>query len=173
MRRIVRSLNRRSAAPARRSRRREAGELLVETMMTVAIIGIAFVAVFAAVFTSLRIADYAGKTSKADTVVRAFAEAMKKPDGSSAYVPCTTAGGTVTYPAWPVPIEYPNYTATITQIRYLTGYSAGAPVWATTCPATDLGLQELTLKATGPINDPAVRGTETVTITKRDSRGDL
>jgi type II secretory pathway pseudopilin PulG len=173
MRTIVRSLNRRPVALARRVRRSQSGELLVETMITVAIIGIAFVAVFAAVFTSLRIADYAGKASKATTVVRAFAESMKKPDGTSTYVPCTTTGGAVTYPAWPVPSEYPNYTATITQIRYLTGYSAGAPVWSNTCPAADLGLQELTLKVTGPINDPAVRATETVTITKRDARGDL
>lgn len=142
-------------------------------MITVAIIGIAFVAVFSAVFTSLRIADYSSKTSKADAVVRAYAEEMKKPDGASAYIPCTVAGGTVAYPAWTAPVPYDKYEASVKQIRYLTGYSSGQPVWADTCPAADLGLQEITLSATGPINDPAVKGTETVVITKRDARGDL
>jgi type II secretory pathway pseudopilin PulG len=161
-----------------RSARPEAGELLVETMMTVAIIGIAFVAVFGAVFTAIRIADKATKTSKADAVVRAYAEELKKPDGLSTYVPCTVAGGTVTYPAalnpWTPPAPYATqYTATIKQIRYLTGYTAGVPQWSTTCPAADLGAQELTLSATGPVSDPAVRGTEQVVITKRDARNDL
>jgi type II secretory pathway pseudopilin PulG len=151
----------------------ESGELLVETLMTVAIVGIAFVAVIGAVFTSIRIADYAGKTSSANTVVRAFAEDMKKPDGAQAYVPCTTPGGTVTYPAWTPPDPYTDYTASITKIRYLTGYVGGVATWSDTCPAIDLGTQEITLSATGPLNDPSVKGTETVTITKRDARGDL
>jgi type II secretory pathway pseudopilin PulG len=169
--------NRWPRALAARRNRSEAGELLIETLMTVAIIGISFVAVFSAVFTSIRIADYASKISKADAVVRAYAEAMKAPDGASAYVPCTVAGGTVSYPAamnpWTPPAQYSQYSATIKQIRYLTGYAAGVPTWSATCPATDLGSQEITLSATGPINDPAVRGTETVVITKRDARGDL
>lgn len=151
----------------------ESGELLVETITTVAIMAIAFVAILGAVFTSIRIADYAGKSSSANTVVRAFAETMKEPTGTYAYVPCTTAGGTVTYPAWTPPSDYSQYVGEITQIRYLTGYVNGVPQWSNVCPATDLGAQELTLRATGPINDPAVKGTETVTITKRDARADL
>jgi type II secretory pathway pseudopilin PulG len=147
--------------------------MLVETLMTVAIVGIAFTAVIGAVFTSIRIADYAGKSSKANTVVRAYAEAMKKPDGTYQYVPCTVAGGTVTYPAWTPPSQYDHYEASIAQIRYLTGYAAGVPTWSSTCPAVDQGTQEITLSVTGPTNEPAVRGTERVTITKRDARGDL
>jgi type II secretory pathway pseudopilin PulG len=153
--------------------RGEAGELLVETLTTVAIVGIAFVAVIGAVFTSIRIADYAGKASKASTVVRAYAEEMKKPDGTATYRPCTLAGGTVTYPTWTPPAPYAQYQASVTSIRYLSGYSAGAPTWSATCPATDQGTQELKLTVTGPMNDPAVRSTESVTITKRDARGEL
>jgi len=167
-------------ALARRFRRSEAGETLIETLMTVAIMGIAFTAVFGAIWTSIRVADYASKTSKADTLVRAFAEDMKQRDGDAAYVPCTTAGGTVTYPAWTVPLEYRNptsgvplYTATITKIQYLSGYSNGVPQWSNTCPASDLGAQQLTLSATGPVTDPTVRGTESVTITKRNATGDV
>lgn len=179
VRTVARRLPPRSrGAGTRRFTRAEAGELLVETMMTVAIIGIAFVAVFGAVFTAIRIADRTSKTSKADAVVRAYAEEMKQPDGLATYVPCTVAGGTVTYPAavnpWTPPDPYrAEYTATIKQIRYLTGYTAGVPQWSSTCPAVDRGAQELTLSATGPISDPAVRGTEQVVITKRDARNDL
>jgi hypothetical protein len=162
---------------ARSAPDRQAGELLVETMMTVAIIGISFVAVFSAVFTAIRIADYTAKTSKADAVVRAYAEVVKSPD--IAYVPCASAGSTVTYPAtinpWTPPAPYNvQYSGSIIKIRYLSGYSAtGVPTWSNTCPATDLGTQEITLRATGPLNDPSVKGSEQVVITKRDARGDL
>ena len=73
-----------------------------------------------------------------------------------------------------MPSQYAaNYTATITKVRYLSGYYAGVPVWSDTCPAADKGAQEITLSATGPTDAPAVRGTEQVVITKRDARGDL
>jgi type II secretory pathway pseudopilin PulG len=160
-------------APASPAGSREAGELLVETLITVAIVGIAFSAVIGAVMTSLRIADEADKMSKANTVVRAYAEDMKEPAGTYAYVPCTAAGGTVTYPAWTPPATYQHYQASIEQIRYLNGYSGGLPVWSDTCPATDQGTQEITLAVTGPMNEPDRRTTERVTITKRDARGDL
>jgi Tfp pilus assembly protein PilV len=167
-------------ALARRFRHSEAGETLIETLMTVAIMGIAFTAVFGAIWTAIRVSDYASKTSKADTLVRAFAEDMKQRDGDATYIPCTTAGGTVTYPAWTVPQEYRNpttgvplYTATVTKIRYLSGYSSGVPQWSNTCPAVDLGAQELTLSAFGPITDPKVHGSESVTITKRNATGDV
>jgi type II secretory pathway pseudopilin PulG len=160
-------------APVAGLRNAEAGELLVETLITVAIVGIAFVAVMGAVMTSLRIADESEQMSKANTVVRAFAEDMKGPAGTYHYVPCTTAGGTVTYPAWTPPATYAQYQASVQQIRYLNGYDAGKPVWSDTCPATDQGTQELTLAVTGPMNEPDRRTTERVTITKRDARGDL
>jgi len=141
--------------------------------MTVAIVGIAFVAVLGAVMTSLRIADQAENMSKADTVVRAFSEDMKEPAGTYAYVPCATPGGTVTYPAWTPPATYQHYEASIQQIRYLSGYDAGKPVWSDTCPATDQGTQEITLAVTGPMDEPDRRSTERTMITKRDARSDL
>lgn len=164
---------RRIGRPRRAAGSGEAGELLVETLITVAIVGIAFVAVMGAVMTSLRLADQAEKMSKANTVVRAFAEDMKTPTGTFQYVPCTTTGGTVTYPAWTPPTKYQHYQASIEKIRYLSGYVAGKPVWSDTCPATDLGAQEITLAVTGPMNQPDRQSTERVTITKRDARSDL
>jgi type II secretory pathway pseudopilin PulG len=146
--------------------------LLVETLMTVAIIGIAFVSVFGALFNVLRVSDFVSRATKADVVVRAYAEVMKHRDGDFTYIPCTVAGGVVTYAAWTPPAPYGQYRASIVQIRYLTGYSSGRPIWSTTCPAIDGGTQEIVLMATGPINDLEVRGAETVVITKRDARGE-
>jgi hypothetical protein len=148
----------------------EAGETLVEVLMTITIIGVAFVAVFGAIFTALRVSDYHRKTTTADVVLRNFAEQVKAPLGAYQYVPCTAPGGT-SYPAYTPPEPHEDYTATITQIRYLSGYASDAPTWSTTCPGTDLGAQELTLQAKSP-SDPAVEGDERVVVIKRDAAGD-
>jgi type II secretory pathway pseudopilin PulG len=172
-----------SSAPASWSSRRrsapassEAGETLVELMITVAILGLSMVAILAAIWTTLRTADINSKSSNADTALRAFAEQLKQPQATDTfkYLPCTTAGAQVTYPTYSPPAPYDHYTATVTKVRYLTGYSASEePTWATACPATDRGLQEITLTVTGPDNEPDVASTETVTIVKRDARDDL
>lgn len=151
----------------------ESGETLVEILMTIVIVGVSFVAILGAIFTLLRVSDYHAKTSTADVIVRNFAETMKQAGGTAAYIPCTTAGSEVTYPpaAWASTIaKYPHYSADITNIRYISAYSAtGQPTWQDTCPATDLGAQELTLFVSGPNNDPKVRGRETILIIKRDA----
>ena len=150
----------------------EAGETLVEIMVTVAVVGIAFVAILGGIWTAIRVSDYHRKITTADVILRNFAERAKQRSGTYAYRPCTTAGGTVSYPAYATPAPYATYDATIVSTRYLTGYSSGQPTWATTCPATDLGAQELTLRVSGPNTDPAVRGTESVVVVKRDARGE-
>jgi type II secretory pathway pseudopilin PulG len=157
------------------ARKAESGETLVESLITIAIIGLVVVAILGAIWTTLRVSDYHSKASNADTVVRGYAEAMKDPASTSTYhyVPCTTAGGQVTYPAYVPTAPYTNYVASITKIRYLTSYNAGTPVWSNTCPAADAGMQEITLTVTSPTNDPAVRGRETVVIVKRDARADI
>jgi hypothetical protein len=155
----------------------EAGETLVELMITVAIMGLSMVAILGALWTTLRIADFNSKTASADTVLRAFAETLKQgdPGDDFEYVPCTVAGAEVTYPAYEPVAPYTSYEATVTDVRYLNGYTAGnEPIWAATCPAaTDGGLQELTLEVSGPVDDPAVTDSESVTIVKRDTSSDV
>ncbi|HEY3724764.1 MAG TPA: prepilin-type N-terminal cleavage/methylation domain-containing protein [Acidimicrobiia bacterium] len=179
--------------------RAERGETLIELMITVAVMGLAMVAILGGIWTTLRATDLNTQTSNADTVVRAYAEALSQgctttapdPDSSTTvpaagdpsdctgpdnvyhYVPCTTAGGQVTYPPYLPQAPYAAYTVAITKIRYLSGYSGTTPTWANTCSATDLGLQEITLTATGPAEDPAVKDTETVTIVKRNATADV
>lgn len=155
----------------------EAGDTLVELMITVAILGLAMVAILGAIWTTLRVADFNSKTSSADSVLRTYAETMKQGDETDTYhyVPCTVAGGQVTYaPPYEPAAPYEHYDATVAQVRYLTGYTAGnEPIWADTCPAADLGLQELTLRVTGPDNDNTVKSTESVTIVKRNATDDV
>ena len=154
----------------------ESGESLVELMITVAIMGFAMVAILAGIWTTLRVADLNSKTSSADTVLRSFAETMKQPATADdfEYVPCTVPGGQVTYPTYPAKAPYLQYTATVTKVRYLNGYTAGnEPIWADACPATDGGLQELSLRVTGPNNDAEIKGTEHLTLVKRDARLDV
>ena len=124
--------------PARK-RASERGETLVELMVTISILGVSMVAILGAIWTTLRVADFNSKSSSADTVLRTFAETLKQGDSADIYhyVPCTTAGGQVTYPAYNPPAPYDHYTATITKIRYLNGFdSDNEPIWSDTCPAT-------------------------------------
>jgi type II secretory pathway pseudopilin PulG len=170
-----------SRSRVRRARRGggspESGELLVELIITVAILGVGMVAVLGTIWTSLRVADYHRKTVNADVVVRNFAEVMQDTSGTYAYVPCATLSGADAYPAYEPPAPNDDYEATITKIEYLTGYSgADEPTWQDStagCPAGgDKGAQRLTLRAEGPIADPDVRGHESITLIKRDARGE-
>jgi type II secretory pathway pseudopilin PulG len=167
-----------SAYSARRDRSSEAGESLVELMITIAIMGVAMVAVLGGIWTSIRVADYHRKTANADVVLRNFAEVLQASSGAYQYIPCATLSGALAYPPYTPLAPNSGYAATITKIEYLTGYNASdQPTWQVStsgCPAGgDRGAQRLTLKSDGPVSDPKVRGVETVTIVKRDARGEL
>jgi type II secretory pathway pseudopilin PulG len=151
---------------------REAGETLLEILMTIAIVAIAFVAIQGAIFTALRASDYHRKDTNASVILRNYAETMKASSGTYQYVPCAAAGGTVSYPAAPASLtaDAAGYTPRITQIRYLANDTTVTPTWQATCPATDFGAQELTLRVDSPSGDPVTHAGETVTIIKRDAR---
>ncbi|MGZ4735622.1 MAG: hypothetical protein ACXVKA_05270 [Acidimicrobiia bacterium] len=142
--------------------------------MTVVVMGIAFVAVLGGIWTALRVSDYHRKSTTAEVILRNYAEALKQRNGTFAYVPCTVAGGTVTYPTYDPGTPFTGYHATITQTRYLNDApnNTGAPTFQNTCPATDQGAQELTLTVVGPDSDTTVKGKESVVVVKRDARGE-
>ena len=110
-------------------------------------------------------------------VVRNYAELLQQSTGTYAYIPCATITGTSVYPAYNPPAPNTSYVTKITKIEYLTGYSSSQqPTWQDStagCPSGgDQGAQRLTIRVDGPITDPTVRGVETITLVKRDARGE-
>ncbi len=133
--------------------RGERGETLIEITVTVAILGIAIVAVVAGLATAIVASDSHRKLASADTMVRSVAEAVK--DRSVAW----NANGD--YSAAISGIVTAGYTHSV-QAQCWTGNN-GAPTWAN-CPNGDLGLQRITITVTST----GARGeSESVTIIKR------
>ncbi|MFE5862816.1 prepilin-type N-terminal cleavage/methylation domain-containing protein [Streptomyces virginiae] len=138
--------------PARRPRRPrgEEGETLVEVLVAVVLIGVAFVAVLGGLGTAVISSVTQQKVTGADSVVRSAAEKII----STPYVSCADGYATPTPPA--------GYTVTV-EIEYWDGVGAfGRP-----CPTTDTGVQKITLTvhSTGP--HPA--GDATLEVVKRES----
>jgi type II secretory pathway pseudopilin PulG len=147
------------------SRRRESGETLVELLIAVSIMGIAMAAIVGGVFTAVKVSDQNRAQAATVTVLRGYAETLKAADGPYEYVPCAS---TSTYPAFAPPPPDQAFTATVTDVRYLSDATALTPSWSSTCPGTDQGAQLLSLRVTAP-GGAAV---EEVEIVKRDARCD-
>jgi Tfp pilus assembly protein PilV len=141
------------------SRRRDRGETLIELLVTVSIMGTAFVGVLAGIGTTFIATDSHRQSATAETVVRNYAERII--DNEAAYVPCAT---TTSY-ASPVGFSVPSaaWSASVTSVLSWQGDSP--PTFAATCPSPDKGLQQLTLRVQSPAGNHQV--TETVVITKR------
>jgi type II secretory pathway pseudopilin PulG len=162
----------------------EAGETLIEVMVAMVVLGISVVAILGALFVATRTGDFNDKQSRADLVLRDFAETLKGRGSTSigsttydaTYLPCETLGTSGSYPAYTPPAPNASYRATITKIEYLNGYSGTAPAWrlqSQGCPSGgDQGLQRLTLQVRTPANNTGNSATETTTVVKRNATGD-
>lgn len=150
--------------------------------MTVMITALAVTALLAGLMVAARISTQNQVRTQASSGLQAWAETMQQPavalpdpmppgavpQDYNTYRPCATPGSYGTIEASEA--LRPTYlTPTIVRIRYLQSFdSAGAPVFGTTCPAQDLGLQEITMKlTTGASPRPA---TDTLVVIKRDTR---
>ncbi|MEU6311468.1 type II secretion system protein [Streptomyces sp. NPDC047014] len=143
-----------------RRRRGEEGETLIEVLVAVVLIGVAFVAVLGGIGTAITSSATQQKVTGADSVLRSAAERIV----SEPYVPCASGYGT---PAAPT-----GYTVTVT-----VAYWDGAGTFGRSCPAADTGVQKVTLtvRSTGP-RRPARDGTDaadaadaTLEVVKRES----
>ena len=129
-----------------RAPRSEAGFTLVELLLTIAILGIAVVAVVGAMMTSIQVSDLGRRQADGQTQLRAYAEAV----AGAGYTTCATS--------YPTSYSPPSgYTAAMT-VAYWDGSSA----FTATC-GTDKGLQRVTLTITATDG----RGSETVATAKR------
>ncbi|MEU2451131.1 type II secretion system protein [Streptomyces sp. NPDC012765] len=122
--------------PAHRTRRRgEEGETLIEVLVAVVLMGVAFVAVLGGIGTAIISSVTQQKVTTADSVIRSAAEKVV----SEPYRSCASGYGTPAPPA--------GYTVTVT-IEYWDGVGAFGP----SCPTADTGVQKVTLTvhSTGP-----------------------
>ena len=135
----------------------ESGDTLVEVLMAVVIMGIAFVGLLAGLGTAIRLSATHRGQSSADVVLVSAAESVK----SQTYVPCpglTTSSYNPTLGVT-LPSGWSASNVTITSVKGWNGSAFG------TFPATDLDLQLITIRATSPDNQASV---ETVDVVKRD-----
>lgn len=137
--------------------RGDAGTTLIELLMAVSIMGIAFVAILAAMGTSIFTSDVHRKQATANTVLVSSVEWIKSQSSNPYSTVCPTS-----YSATDVsklPAGWSAGDVTITSISYWDGTS-----FVATCPATDKKLQMLTVQVTTPDG----RATESVSLVKRN-----
>lgn len=129
--------------------RGEAGVTLMESVVAIAIMAMAFTVFVGGMFTSVLGSDSHRKQANAETALRQFAEATK----TAAYVDCAS---TTAYP-------FTAPTGTVATIPAITYWTGSAFVADPPCPSPDKGLQRISLRVASSDN----RDVETVDIVKR------
>lgn len=137
------------------------GFSLVEILLTIAIVGIAFAAILGGMVTSIVVSDLHRKQAIADALARSAAEAVK--DHAVAYVDC--AGPAAYRDALPSPP--PSYAVSIVDVRYWDGAAPTmgtpySPAFRSSC-SSDHGMQLITVRASSADGDAV----ETVELIKR------
>ncbi len=127
------------------------GLSLVELLVAVAIIGVAFVAILGGMTTAVLVSDIHRKQATAGTVLREFAEAVE----GAEYQGCTGAS----QPNYPFTAPE-GFTATTGAVQVWDGKT---PAGFVDCSATDPGLQRMRLTVASADG----RASETVQILKR------
>jgi type II secretory pathway pseudopilin PulG len=137
--------------------RRESGETLLELLVTISIMGAAFVAILAGVGVAIASSDSHRQEASAEGVVRSYAERVQD-SRDVPYVDCATTANYGSPAGFTPPT---GWTVSITGVAYLQTNNS----YAATCPSPDRGAQQLTLQVVSP--HTAHGATETVVIVKR------
>lgn len=137
----------------------DAGETLVELLVTIAILAIAFTGILAGVGTALIASDVHRKAATSETLVRNVGEMLV--DRAVPYVPCAKS---TSYSITGVTIPS-GYNASVASVDLWDGKSpAGYVPTLSTCPEADAGVQRLTvLVAASGVHAES----ETVQVVKR------
>lgn len=167
-----------SNAPLR-TERSQAGETLIEVMVSVVLMGLVVTAILGGIFTLISVSNANNEKTKVALALQAYAEQIEQPVADLEYRPCNdpTNPGTKAY-------YQGKLDATIAKAKLPAGYSmsfdlyywrtvtgfGGGAFNTTTCPAGgDLGLQRFVITITNNRTGSAA-ATETLAITKRDTR---
>jgi type II secretory pathway pseudopilin PulG len=148
----------------RASQARDAhGETLIETLISVILLGLLASGIVAALATTINASDLDARQSAAEPALRSYAAAWSR----VAYQACTASSTANPYGATdPSGYTAPSgFTASVASVKFWDGTSTSPAVFAATCPSGgDQGLQEVTLQVRPP------RGaTQTIAIDKRAS----
>jgi type II secretory pathway pseudopilin PulG len=134
------------------------GDSLLEVLVAIAIMGIAAVAIFGALLTSVKVSDYHRKQTLAGAYVHNFAEKLTQYIAAGNYTPCA---GTYS-PGYAAPA---GFTAGTPSVLY---WPTSGTVWTGSCtPLTDTGVQQVTIQVSS--NDG--RATESLVVVVRKPCG--
>ena len=137
------------------------GDTLVELLVSIVIMGIAALAIFGALLTSVKVSDYHRKQASAGADVHNFAEALTTYVAAS-YMQCAT---TTNYAPATVGYTVPAgtaFTASTTSVGY---WVISTRTWDSTgcTPANDSGVERVTIQVAS--ND--LRATESLQVVVR------
>ena len=118
----------------------EGGMTLIEVVITVAIISIAFVAILSAIGVMITSGALHRQLTRTETATRNAAELVKQP---STYVACASPAA-YTLSGLNLPT---GYTAVVSSVQVIDNAAATTPTYpSATCPATDPGVQRVTVR---------------------------
>lgn len=137
------------------------GETLVETLLSVVLLGILTVGILGALVATTTASDVDAKQAASEPGLRSYAEAWARVP----YAPCTAGSSTNPYGATSPPgfTAPAGYVASVASVTFWNGTSTNPAVFSATCPASgDKGLQAIGLQLRPP------RGpVQSVTINRR------
>jgi type II secretory pathway pseudopilin PulG len=148
----------------RAGREDEAGDTLVELLVTIVILGIAVVGIIGALGNATLSSDLQRRSADGDTVLRSFAAyVLSKP-----YVPCNPSPPTLTSYSSGFVVAAPvaGYAPSVTAVEYWNGNVPldASSSFSGSCASTgDKGLQVVRLSVT----TPGGRGSQSISVYKR------
>ncbi len=136
------------------ARRGQDGTTLLEVLITIMIISVAFTALLGGLFTAVVASSLNKKLATAEATVRAYGEFMKR----AAYASCATTYSNSGF------VAPTGYTASLTTIRY---WNPVARSFGATCASPDGGMQLLTLRVVSGDGTGGGEAAEQIQVVKR------